>query len=108
MQKSIIMKIAMISYYSNYPRCFYRRRGKDNFFRCTYVLPDGVTHTKGFIKDPKEAQRYLTLYDGAPSPEPGMEETNQLDITEKPEDKSRVDLTKNVLFPSSLRNSSPV
>ncbi|KAM7508211.1 hypothetical protein LguiA_018664 [Lonicera macranthoides] len=72
-----------------------RRRGKDNFFRCTYVLPDGVTHTKGFIKDPKEAQRYLTLYDGAPSSESGMEETNQLDIKEKPEDKSRVDLTKN-------------
>ncbi|KAJ6759000.1 ACTIN-RELATED PROTEIN 6 [Salix koriyanagi] len=30
-----------------------RRRGDNNFFRCTYVLPDGVTHTKGFVKDPR-------------------------------------------------------
>nr|CAD1823476.1 unnamed protein product [Ananas comosus var. bracteatus] len=41
-----------------------RKSGKDNPFRCTYVLPDGITHTKGFVKDWDEAQRYLSLSDG--------------------------------------------
>uniref|UniRef100_A0A5B7BSF2 Actin-related protein 6 n=1 Tax=Davidia involucrata TaxID=16924 RepID=A0A5B7BSF2_DAVIN len=69
-----------------------RKPGKDNFFRCTYVLPDGVTHTKGFIKDPGEAQRYLSLSDGAL---PTQEDMDQLEVTEKPEDRRRIDLTKN-------------
>jgi actin-related protein 6 len=70
-----------------------RRRGKDNSFRCTYVLPDGVTNTKGFLKDPKEAERYLDLYERAHSQEPS--EKNNTDIKEKPEEKNKVDLTKN-------------
>ncbi|KAK1265666.1 Actin-related protein 6 [Acorus gramineus] len=38
-----------------------RIRGRDNPFRCTYVLPDGVNHMRGFVKDEEEAQRYLSL-----------------------------------------------
>ncbi|XWS27031.1 hypothetical protein CRYUN_Cryun26dG0080900 [Craigia yunnanensis] len=70
-----------------------RKHGKDNLFRCTYVLPDGVTHTKGYVKDPEAAQRHLTLTDGA-SPLETKKETDQLEVMEKTERK-RVDLTKN-------------
>ncbi|XP_077211220.1 actin-related protein 6 isoform X2 [Tasmannia lanceolata] len=73
-----------------------RGRGKDNLLKCTYVLPDGITHTKGFVKDPDEAQRYLTLPDGAPPPQPGMnEEMGHIEDVEKSEDRKRIDLTKN-------------
>ncbi|GAB4832840.1 Actin- protein 6 [Ancistrocladus abbreviatus] len=73
-----------------------RKSGKDNLFRCTYVLPDGVTHTKGFVKDMDQVQRYLTLYDGSISPGAGRNEgTEQADLTEKYEDRRRIDLTKN-------------
>ncbi|KAA8535125.1 hypothetical protein F0562_030128 [Nyssa sinensis] len=73
-----------------------RKPGNDNFFRCTYVLPDGVTHTKGFLKDPGEAKRYLSLPDGASPPQPrAKEDVDQLGVTEKPEDRRRIDLTKN-------------
>ncbi|KAL3642960.1 Actin-related protein 6 [Castilleja foliolosa] len=44
-----------------------RKHGTDNLFRSTYVLPDGITYTKGFVKDPSEANRYLVLNDGASS-----------------------------------------
>ena len=40
----------------------------------------GVTHTKGYVKDPEAAQRHLTLTDGA-SPSRAVEtkkETDQL------------------------------
>lgn len=61
------------------------------------MLPDGITYTKGFVKDPKEAKRYLSLTDGASGPQIGkMEETDQQEVKEKPEDRTRVDLTKNV------------
>ncbi|KAL3567008.1 hypothetical protein D5086_032423 [Populus alba] len=66
-----------------------RRRGNDNFFRCTYVLPDGVTHTKGFVKDPDEAKKYLTVDDGA-----YLETRKDMDRTEIM-DRKKVDLTKN-------------
>ncbi|KAG6741007.1 hypothetical protein POTOM_056491 [Populus tomentosa] len=67
----------------------FRRRGNDNFFRCTYVLPDGVTHTKGFVKDPDEAKKYLTVDDGA-----YLETRKDMDRTEIM-DRKKVDLTKN-------------
>ncbi|XWS17124.1 hypothetical protein CRYUN_Cryun33cG0041500 [Craigia yunnanensis] len=76
-----------------------RKHGKDNLFRCTYVLPDGVTHTKGYVKDPEAAQWHLTLTDGA-FPSRAVEtkrETDQLEVMEKTE-RNRVDLTKNVVF----------
>uniref|UniRef100_A0A2P2MVX8 Uncharacterized protein MANES_06G056200 n=1 Tax=Rhizophora mucronata TaxID=61149 RepID=A0A2P2MVX8_RHIMU len=75
-----------------------RRRGKDNPLRCAYVLPDGITHTKGFVKDPEEAKRYLHLTNGATSP-PSLFESlkskDQADYTEKLEERKQVDLTKN-------------
>lgn len=59
------------------------------------MLPDGITYTKGFVKDPKEVKRYLSLTDGASGPQIGKE-TDQQEVKEKPEDRTRVDLTKNV------------
>ncbi|EOY31119.1 Actin-related protein 6 isoform 3 [Theobroma cacao] len=74
-----------------------RKRGNDNLFRCTYVLPDGVTHTKGYVKDPEAAQRHRILTDGA-TPSRAVEtkkETDHLEVMEKSEERKRVDLTKN-------------
>lgn len=62
--------------------------------RCTYVLPDGVTHTKGYVKDPDAAQRYLSLSDGS---QPQPSETKQIEDAEVPRDSKRVDLNKNVV-----------
>ncbi|KAA3476897.1 actin-related protein 6-like [Gossypium australe] len=70
-----------------------RKQGKDNLFRCTYVLPDGVTHKKGYVKDPEAAQRHLRA-----SPSAAMEpnkEAYQLETIAKTEERKRVDLTKN-------------
>lgn len=76
-----------------------RKRGKDNLLKCTYVLPDGITYTKGFVKDMGEAQRYLTLSDGAKPPQPGTkEDMGHYEDAEKPEDRNRIDLTKNVIL----------
>lgn len=62
------------------------------------MLPDGITHTKGFVKDPDQAQRYLSLTNGAsPSNLGAMEDMDHVEVTEKPEDRKRVDLAKNVL-----------
>lgn len=64
------------------------------------MLPDGITHTKGFVKDPEEARRYLSLADGDSSnQQEGKNEADHVEITErKKEDKNKVDLTKNVFF----------
>ncbi|KAL8149742.1 actin-related protein 6 [Apium graveolens] len=72
-----------------------RKRGYDNLFKCTYVLPDGVTYTKGFVKDPAEADRYLTLYDGATGKHTERMETDEQEHEEKLENKNKIDLTKN-------------
>ncbi|KAK9098891.1 hypothetical protein Syun_025936 [Stephania yunnanensis] len=66
------------------------KQGKNNKFKCTYVLPDGVTHTKGFVKDWDEAKRYLYSADGS-------YERGHLDAAEQLEDRkrNRIDLTKN-------------
>ncbi|KAK0572120.1 hypothetical protein LWI29_026436 [Acer saccharum] len=73
-----------------------RKRGKDNQLRCTYVLPDGVTYTKGFVKDPDAAQRYLTLDDGSLSqPSETEKDMVQIDDAEERKDRKRIDLTKN-------------
>ncbi|KAL2929641.1 Actin-related protein 6 [Bienertia sinuspersici] len=69
------------------------KTGRENLFKSTYVLPDGITHTKGFVKDMKEAQRYQTLYDGAPTSITTEEEA--IDPSEDEEDRKKVDLTKN-------------
>ncbi|KAK4284243.1 hypothetical protein QN277_001102 [Acacia crassicarpa] len=73
-----------------------RKPGRENLFRCTYVLPDGVTHTKGFVKYPDQVHRYHSLADDAPlAPTETKEDMNNTEMTEKPEDRRRVDLTKN-------------
>lgn len=83
--------------------CFSRRSRKDNPFRCTYVLPDGITHTKGYVKDLEEARRYLSLPDGSSTAQCGLKEVTEFqDDTEKPEDRRRIDLTKNVASTTTL------
>ncbi|KAB1199381.1 Actin-related protein 6 [Morella rubra] len=73
-----------------------RKRGKDNLLRCTYVLPDGVTHTKGFVKDPDQAQRYLGLTEGAsPSQLGAKEDVDHSEVKENTNDRKITDLTKN-------------
>jgi len=75
---------------------FYRKSGKENLFRCTYVLPDGVTHTKGFVKYPDQARRYLALRESdLPSSQP-VEAEGGMNYAELPEERKRVDLSKNV------------
>lgn len=74
-----------------------RRRGKDNFLRCTYVLPDGVTHTKGFVKEPDEAKRYFNYTNGgeALSSMEMKEDRDQSDVRDRLEERKRIDLAKN-------------
>ena len=66
--------------------------GKENVLRCTYVLPDGVTYTKGFVKYPEQANMYL-----ADGNEQHVDITDQEEITQQqPQDnRQKVDLTKN-------------
>ncbi|KAK4481180.1 hypothetical protein RD792_012061 [Penstemon davidsonii] len=59
-----------------------RRPGNDNVFRCTYVLPDGVTYMKGFLKDPDQAKRYLDLDHKSPSYPAGEKGMNQAGLAE--------------------------
>ncbi|KAL3532310.1 hypothetical protein ACH5RR_005831 [Cinchona calisaya] len=72
-----------------------RRRGKDNLFRCTYVLPDGITHTRGFVKDKDEAKRYMSLDDGGSTLSGKNDDMDQADIMGRPEDRRTSDLSKN-------------
>lgn len=73
-----------------------RRPGKDNLFRCSYVLPDGITHMKGFVKDPNEAKRYLSMNnDGALSSSAARKDYVELqDGSDNPQDRRNTDLTK--------------
>jgi len=73
-----------------------RKSGRENLFKCTYVLPDGITHTKGFVKNKEEARRYCALYDGAPNLSTSAEDMDQSEDTDRTEDRKRIDLTKNV------------
>lgn len=65
------------------------------------MLPDGVTHTKGFLKDPEEPKRYLSLYNKALQQVAGEQnDMDQLEDTDNTKDTnrnngSRIDLTKN-------------
>lgn len=77
---------------------YYRKGEKDYLYRCTYVLPDGITHTKGFVKDPAQAKRYLSLTEGDDDNN-NMKEMDQIEVTERKEDRKRVDLSKNVSVP---------
>lgn len=73
-----------------------RRPGNDNIFRCTYVLPDGITYMKGFVKDPDEAKRHVSSDDGAPfSPAGEKDYIVCQDVAEKRQDRRNIDLSKN-------------
>ncbi|XP_043813652.1 actin-related protein 6 isoform X2 [Manihot esculenta] len=72
-----------------------RKRGKDNLLRCTYVLPDGITHTKGFVKDPDEAKRYLTMTGGVSPSLETKKGIDQPEVSDKLEERKRTDLSKN-------------
>lgn len=44
-----------------------RKVGKENYIRCQYVLPDGVQHKRGIVKDPDAVQaayRHLSPTEG--------------------------------------------
>ncbi|KAL1294270.1 hypothetical protein AAHE18_19G130300 [Arachis hypogaea] len=76
-----------------------RESGKENLFRCTYVLPDGITYTKGFVKHPERMHNYLALKDGTcafpPLPEETKGNMNRSEIAEMPQDRNGIDLSKN-------------
>ncbi|XP_039117430.1 actin-related protein 6 [Dioscorea cayenensis subsp. rotundata] len=73
-----------------------RKSGEDNPFRCTYVLPDGVTHTKGYVKDMEEARRYLSLPSQSTiNQSVANEELDCQENAKRPEARRQIDLTKN-------------
>ena len=66
---------------------------KDNPFRCSYILPDGITSKKGSVKDLDEAHRYSSLpVDGELVQKDGDRDTNKF------EDKKKPELSQNVTF----------
>ncbi|CAL5186827.1 unnamed protein product [Lathyrus oleraceus] len=69
-----------------------RKSGKENLLRCTYVLPDGVSHTKGFVKYPEQANRYLD--DGKEMKENVYDHEEVLQQQHE-NNRQKVDLTKN-------------
>jgi hypothetical protein len=72
-------------------KCFDRLSFKDNPFRCSYVLPDGITCKKGFVKDIDEAHKYCSL------PADGESEREDLDVdTNKTENRKKPELSQNV------------
>lgn len=60
------------------------------------MLPDGITHMKGFVKDPNEAKRYSALDEDEPpsSPEGGNDYVD--DSSDNPQHRKNTDLTKTV------------
>ncbi|XP_051132267.1 actin-related protein 6 [Andrographis paniculata] len=73
-----------------------RKPGNDNLFRCTYILPDGVTYMKGFVKDANESNRYLALDEvGDSSTATEKDQMKQKGTSDKPQDSRNIDLTKN-------------
>ncbi|KAL0451884.1 UNVERIFIED_CONTAM: Actin-related protein 6 [Sesamum latifolium] len=59
-----------------------RKPGKDNMFRCTYVLPDGVTYMKGFVKDPNEQADTWPWMPVILLPQPEKRRMNQAGLAE--------------------------
>ena len=56
--------------------------------KSTYVLPDGVTHTKGYVKDPQSAKSFLTL---------GLSDGGANTVMDKVDvEKKKADMNKNV------------
>ncbi|KAF8047757.1 hypothetical protein N665_2839s0003 [Sinapis alba] len=82
-----------------------RERRNGNLIKSTYVLPDGVTHTKGYVKDPQSAMSFLTLGSGALSDEGANSVMDKGDGERKKADmnKNEIDLTnERFLVPETL------
>ena len=61
------------------------------------MLPDGVTHTQGYVKDPEEAKRYLAVGDGDSVEEVAKKmEVDRVEVADKVEERKKIDLSKNV------------
>ncbi|ONK76649.1 uncharacterized protein A4U43_C03F30530 [Asparagus officinalis] len=70
--------------------------GKDNLFKCTYVLPDGIEHTRGYVKDMDKAQRYRSLQNGSSNMKSRVKETVDCqEDTDGVEDRKKTNLSKN-------------
>jgi actin-related protein 6 len=64
---------------------------KENPFRCSYILPDGITYKKGFVKDLDEARRYCSLpVEGESDRIHGDTDINKFD------DRKKAELSQNV------------
>uniref|UniRef100_A0A0D9UZH5 Actin-related protein 6 n=1 Tax=Leersia perrieri TaxID=77586 RepID=A0A0D9UZH5_9ORYZ len=68
-----------------------RLSSKDNPFRCSYILPDGITYKKGFVKDLDEARRYCSLPANGESANNDSAESDR----SKFEDKKKPELSQN-------------
>ena len=65
---------------------YFRLSFKDNPFRCSYILPDGITSKKGFVRDMDEARRYCSLpSEGELYQRDGDSDTNKFEDKKKPE-----------------------
>ncbi|BBN03542.1 actin-related protein 6 [Marchantia polymorpha subsp. ruderalis] len=63
-----------------------RSRGRSNYFLCDYILPDGIKHKRGFVKNPQAASAYMHKRKKV---EPvDMEEDDDEEIAEKEETRS--------------------
>ncbi|XP_062196204.1 actin-related protein 6 isoform X2 [Phragmites australis] len=67
-----------------------RSSSKDNPFRCSYILPDGITYKKGFVRDMDEALRYCSL----PLDGKSYRKDHDMD-TDKFEDRKKLELSQN-------------
>lgn len=75
-----------------------RKIGKANPIRSTYVLPDGIKHNRGFVKDPEEAQKYMSIQEKGTLPTIPQEEENEHGISQEVitvEDRSKEASIKN-------------
>lgn len=59
-----------------------RKPGNENLIRSTYVLPDGIKHKRGFVKDPEGARRYLSLQEKGALPTDSQENSREHDISQ--------------------------
>ena len=59
-----------------------RKPGNENLIRTTYVLPDGIKHKRGFVKDPEEAQRYLSLQEKGALPTDSQEKEREHEVSQ--------------------------
>ncbi|KAJ3671210.1 hypothetical protein LUZ60_008636 [Juncus effusus] len=74
-----------------------KKSGRENVMKCTYVLPDGITHTKGYVKDLAEAKRYLSLTDATQTTKSDdkIQVIDGHDDTDNTEHKKKIDASQN-------------